>query len=113
MKILFTTKGESSLALMDPRFGRADFMLIYDEEAKEFKPLANEAKEDAHGAGLKAATLAISSGAKVVITGNGAGDKASEILKKGGVEVYVGAGQMKVKEAYEAYKTGQLGKQEL
>ncbi|NLC27514.1 MAG: dinitrogenase iron-molybdenum cofactor biosynthesis protein [Campylobacteraceae bacterium] len=113
MKLLFTAQGENSLAKMDPRFGRSALMLIYDEETTVFTPLENEAKEDAHGAGLKAASQAISNGVDAIITGNGAGEKAAKILKDGGIDVYVGAGQMSVKEAYEAFKTGQLEKQNL
>lgn len=113
MKFLFTAKGENSLAKMDPRFGRSASMLVFDEEANVFTPLDNEAKEDAHGAGLKAASQAVSNGVSVIITGNGAGEKAAKILKDNNIDVYVGAGQMSVKEAYDAFKTGQLEKQSL
>ncbi|GAH54328.1 unnamed protein product, partial [marine sediment metagenome] len=36
MKIAFTTKGTEWDSMMDPRFGRTEFLLIYDEENDEF-----------------------------------------------------------------------------
>jgi len=36
MKIAFTTKGTEWDSMMDPRFGRTEFLLIYDEENNEF-----------------------------------------------------------------------------
>jgi predicted Fe-Mo cluster-binding NifX family protein len=53
----------------------------------------------------------INAQADVVITGNGAGEKALKILKTTKVAFYTGAGEMSVKEAYQAYKEGKLQKQ--
>ena len=44
----------------------------------------------------------------VVITGNGAGQKALDLLKRSHIKMYIGAGEMTLKEAYDAYKNGQL-----
>ncbi len=35
MKIAFTTKGKDWDSLMDPRFGRTEYFLIYDDETEE------------------------------------------------------------------------------
>ena len=113
MRILFTTQGKDWDAMMDARFGRSAMALIYDEEKKRLEPMQNEAREDGHGAGLKMATNVLEKGVDVIITGNGAGEKALDILRKGDLKIYTGAGQMRVKEAYEAYKTGALAPQSL
>ena len=44
----------------------------------------------------------------VLITGNGPGGNAHEVLKNGNIKIYAGAGNMTLKEAYDAYKTGSL-----
>ena len=54
MKIAFTTKGTEWSSTMDPRFGRTEFILIYDEEKDELISFNNRAIADvAHGAGPK------------------------------------------------------------
>ena len=52
MKIAFTAKGTEWSSMMDPRFGRTEFILIYDEEKEELTNYDNRAIESiAHGAG--------------------------------------------------------------
>ncbi len=112
MKILFTAKGGNWDSQMDPRFGRAEMFVLYDEESDTLKSFSNdEAKEKAHGVGLQSAKKALDMGSDVIITGNGAGEKALEILNRSDVKIYVGAGDMSLKEAYEAYKNGRLKEQ--
>jgi len=112
MKIVFTTKGEIWESPMDPRFGRAEMFLVYDEEADKLTVIDNSATESMeHGVGGQSSKKMITAGANVVITGNGAGEKALKILKTTGIEFYTGAGEMSVKEAYEAYKQNKLQKQ--
>ena len=36
MKIAFTAKGTDWDSMIDPRFGRTEFILIYDDEKDEF-----------------------------------------------------------------------------
>jgi len=111
MKIVFTAKGTSMDSDMDPRFGRTDFFVIYDEDTKDVQSFDNRAIENAaHGAGPKTAQKLAELGAQVLITGNGPGGNADAVLKTTGVTVYVGAGEMSVKEAYKAYKAGTLKK---
>ncbi|NPA73686.1 MAG: dinitrogenase iron-molybdenum cofactor biosynthesis protein [Epsilonproteobacteria bacterium] len=112
MKILFTAKGENWDSEVDPRFGRAEMFVLYDEDSNTLKVISNdEAKEKAHGVGLQSAKMVLETGADVVITGNGAGEKAAQILQNSNVEIFVGAGGMSLKEAYEAYKNSKLKKQ--
>ena len=111
MKIVFTAKGTDMNAAMDPRFGRTEFFVIYDEDTKSVDSYDNRAIEgEAHGAGPKTAQKLAEYGAQVLITGNGPGGNAAAALKTTGTEVFVGAGDMTVTEAYEAYKAGTLKK---
>ena len=109
MKIAFTTKGTSWDSMMDPRFGRTEFFLIYDEEKKEFIHFDNRAIEnEAHGAGPRTAQKLFELGADILITGNGPGGNAASVLGNSGVKIYIGAGQLTVKEAFDAYKNNEL-----
>lgn len=111
MKIIFTTKGTEWDSAMDPRFGRTEFFLIYDEGTDSVETYDNRAiKNEAHGAGPKTAQKLAEYGAEVLITGNGPGGNAAAVLQRTGIQILVGAGDMTVKEAYEAYKAGKLTK---
>lgn len=109
MKLIFTTQGEDWDARMDPRFGRAPYFLVYDEDTGEMLTLEHAgAGNEAHGAGAKAARNLAESQAQILITGNGPGDLAAMVLQTIGAEIYVGAGGMTVREAYDAYRSGRL-----
>ena len=111
MKIGFTTKGTDWDSQMDPRFGRTEFVVIYDEEKDELTNMDNSSiAQEAHGAGPQTAKVLFDMGAKVLITGNGPGGNAATILEKTGIASYIGAGNMTMKEAYEGYKNGDLKK---
>ena len=109
MKIAFTTKGTEWNSEMDPRFGRTEFILVYDDEKDEFTSFDNRGIEnEAHGAGPKTSQKLFEMGPNVLITGNGPGGNAATVLEKAGINIFIGAGQMIVKEAYEAYKNNSL-----
>ena len=109
MKIVFTTKGNTWDSPMDSRFGRAEMFLVYDDSNDTLQEvLNNETESIEHGAGLQTSKKVLGLNADVIITGNGAGQKALEILKSVDAKMYVGAGDMSVKEAYDAFKSNQL-----
>ena len=109
MKIAFTAKGTAWDSQMDPRFGRTEFILVYDEEKETFESFDNrEIENEAHGAGPKTSQNLFDLGAQVLITGNGPGGNAATVLEKAGIKSYIGAGEMTVKQAYDAYKNNQL-----
>ncbi len=111
MIIVFTTNGTEWDSKMDARFGRAKYFVAYNEETKELTALDNSDVEgEAHGAGPKAAQKLAELKANVLITGNGPGGNAATVLQKLGTECYIGAGEMTIKEAYDAYKAGDLNK---
>ena len=111
MKIAFTTKGIDWDSKMDPRFGRTEYFIIFDEEKDEIKFIDNtEIINEAHGAGPKTAQKLFEEKVDVLITGNGPGGNARTVLEKAEIEIYIGAGDTTVKEAYEAYKKNELKK---
>ncbi|MFC2117034.1 NifB/NifX family molybdenum-iron cluster-binding protein [Bacteroidota bacterium] len=111
MIIAFTTKDIKWDSMMDPRFGRTEYILIYDDKKKVLKNYDNRAIEnEAHGAGIKTAQKLSELKPDILITGNGPGGNALSVLEKMNLKIYIGAGQMIVKDAYKAYCGGELQK---
>ena len=109
MKIAFTTKGISWDSMMDPRFGRAEFLLVFDDQNEEFTHFDNrDIENEAHGAGPKTAQKLFELEAEILITGNGPGGNAAGVLENAGIRTFVGAGEMTVKEALLAYRKNEL-----
>ncbi len=109
MRIAFTSRGNDWNSMIDPRFGRTDFIIVYDEETREIELLDNRSvSETAHGAGPQTAKKLIDLNPDVLITGNGPGGNAETVLRKGGFPIYSGAGQMTVKGALIAFKNNEL-----
>lgn len=109
MKIAFTAKGTGWDSPMDPRLGRTEYILLYNEEKDELSVTDNRDIEGvAHGAGTKTSRMLYDLNPDILITGNGPGDNAAVVLKQIDLKIYVGAGDMTVKAAYEAYKNKAL-----
>ena len=109
MKIAFTTKGTEWDSLMDPRFGRTEYIVVYDNEQDELTHFDNrQIEEVAHGAGPQTAQKLFDLNPDVLITGNGPGGNAGIVLEKAGMKILVGAGEMTVKQAYDAFMNGGL-----
>ena len=109
MKIAFTTKGTDWDSMMDPRFGRTEFLLVFDDEKNELTNFDNRAiANEAHGAGPQTAQKLFELNPDILVTGNGPGGNAAVVLEKAGMKIFIGAGDMTVKEAYEAYKKNVL-----
>lgn len=109
MKIIFTAKGETWDSPMDERFGRMEMLAFYDEESDTLETISNSETESMeHGVGLQTSKKVMELKPDIVITGNGAGQKALDLLKRSRIKMYIGAGEMTLKEAYDAYKNGQL-----
>jgi predicted Fe-Mo cluster-binding NifX family protein len=111
MKIGFTSKGKNWESDIDPRFGRAEYLLVYDEQENRLEAVDNnEVSEKGHGVGPVVAQKFFRLKADVIITGNGPGTNAATIVDKTGMAIYTGAEKMTVREAYESYKKGHLHK---
>jgi len=106
MKIAVSSNGKDLNSQIDPRFGRCEYFLIVNTDDMSFEAIENKGASLSGGAGIEAALLAISKGAKAVITGN-CGPKAAQTLSSAGVDLLVDyAGT--VKDAIEKYKSPDL-----
>ena len=107
MKIAVTSKGTDLDSEVDPRFGRASYILIVDSETFEFEVLDNKANVNAlKGAGIQAASMISDKGAEVLLTGF-CGPNAFKTLKAAKIGVANVAGGS-VRDAVKAYLDGQL-----
>jgi predicted Fe-Mo cluster-binding NifX family protein len=106
MKICVSATSNSLDAPVDPRFGRCPYFIIVDTETMQFEVVPNMASGAMGGAGIQAAQIIASKGAKVVITGN-VGPNAFQALSAAGVSVITGA-YGTVREVVEKYKRGEL-----
>lgn len=111
MKIAVTSKGDKLDSEVDPRFGRALYILVVDTETLEFKAIDNNDNKNAFkGAGIKAAAMISDSGAEVLLTGF-CGPNAFQTLDAAGVKVVNDqAGQIRdvVKNFVKNFKQGNV-----
>lgn len=105
MKIAVSSRGPLLTSEVDPRFGRAAYIMIVDLETSKFEALDNNVNLNAFkGAGIQTATMVVDKGAEVLMTGY-CGPKAFQVLEAAGVKV-VNDAQGTVSETLEKFKTG-------
>lgn len=109
MRIGFTSTGNTWDSQIDPRLGRTDFIVIYDEETDKIEVHENsDSQSQAHGAGTATVQKIAGMNIDVIITGNGPGGNASIGLSHLKTKVFINAQGMTLKQAYEEYKKGTL-----
>jgi len=107
MKIAVTSTGPNLEAEVDPRFGRAAYIVIVDSETFEFDVLDNQENVNAlKGAGIQAARMVSDKGADVLLTGF-CGPNAFKAMNAAKIKVANDA-KGTVKEAVHAYLDGKL-----
>ena len=107
MRIAITSQGPDLTSQVDPRFGRAKYLIVLDTESDEFTTLDNSQNLNARqGAGIQSAKKVISESVEAVVTGH-VGPKAMEALESARIQVYCGASGT-AKDALQQLKSGQL-----
>jgi len=107
MKIAVTSTGIDLDAQVDPRFGRAVYILIVDSETFAFEIVDNKENVNAlKGAGIQAAIMISDKKAEVLLTGF-CGPNAFKALKAAKIGVANNA-EGSVKNAVKAYLDGKL-----
>jgi len=105
MKIAITSKGSDLESQVDPRFGRAKYILVIDVDTLAFQVIDNAENVNAFkGAGIQAATMISDKGAEVLLTGH-CGPNAFTTLKAAGVKVVNNVEGM-VLDAVTSFKNG-------
>lgn len=107
MKIAITSKGADLDSEVDPRFGRAAYILVVDSETLDFEALNNKSNVNAlKGAGIQAASMISDKGAEVLLTGF-CGPNAFKTLKAANISVANDASGT-VRDAVKDYLEGKL-----
>lgn len=87
MKVAVTAQGVSLDDEVDPRFGRAAYVLLVDSDDMSFEVLDNSENINAlKGAGIQAATMISEKGAEVLLTGH-CGPNAFKTVQAAGIKV--------------------------
>ncbi len=106
-KVAVSSQGQDLQSQVDPRFGRAAFFLVVDDQNMSFTVLDNTRARDMNsGAGIQAAEAVSRAGAGVLLSGV-VGPKAFQALETAGVVVVQDA-QGSVAEAVRAYLDGDI-----
>ncbi len=107
MKLVITSEGPNPSDRVDPRFGRARYLIQYDSASESFVSLDNsEQMAAAQGAGVQAAQKVVGFGADALLTGH-CGPKAFQVLAEANVTIYSGF-EGTVFDAVQAWKNGEL-----
>ena len=107
MKVAISSKGTDLDSQVDPRFGRAAYIIIVDTETMAFEAVDNADNVNSFkGAGIQAASMVHDKGAEVLMTGY-CGPKAFQTLQAAGIKVVSDTGGT-VLEAVELLKKGSV-----
>lgn len=107
MKIAVTAQGPGMDSAMDPRFGRARYLIVVDTGTGEHSVVDNEVNLNApQGAGIQTGKKVAELQVQAVITGH-VGPKAFSVLNVANTAIYTGASGA-VSEAVEQFKAGKL-----
>ena len=107
MKIAVTSNGTDMDSQVDPRFGRAAYILIVDSETFAFEVLDNKENVNAlKGAGIQAASMVSKKAAEVLLTGF-CGPNAFKVMQAANIGVANNA-EGSVGDAVRAYIDGKL-----
>ena len=88
MKTVITSKSNKKESLFDPRFGRAGWFCLIDDESGNPTFIENDQTEATGGAGVKTAEKMIELGVQKVISGD-FGPKAKDLLEKFNIQMVI------------------------
>lgn len=107
MKIAITSQGMDLYSQVDPRFGRAAYILIVDTEDNSLEVIDNSTNINAFkGAGIQAAATISKSDVEVLLTGY-CGPNAFKTLQAAGIKV-VNDVTGTIEDAVAAFKEGNV-----
>lgn len=106
MKVVIPSRGDTLDSLMDDRFGRAAYFIIYDTDTNEFEAIKNPYSDKRGGVGISVAKLCVEKGVNAAAAEH-FGPNTLEILKPANVELFQ-ASRGTVKDVIDKLKEGSL-----
>ena len=88
MKIIITASKDNIEEPFNPRFGRADFFMLYDSESQDWSAFQNPAVNASGGAGPQAVQFIAGKNPEIVISGR-YGPSAFTALEAAGIKAYI------------------------
>ncbi|PKP40867.1 MAG: dinitrogenase iron-molybdenum cofactor biosynthesis protein [Bacteroidetes bacterium HGW-Bacteroidetes-10] len=88
MKVVITSTGNSPDSLLDSRFGRCSYFVVFDTETKGTEYIPNSNIDSVEGAGIASAKLVASRGAEKVVSGE-FGFKVKELFDSLGIQLII------------------------
>ncbi|AYF53452.1 diguanylate cyclase [Clostridium botulinum] len=110
MKIAVSSTGKELKDLMDDRFGRCTYFVIYDSETNKTEFIENEGHKTGAGAGIAAAQQILDEDINIIITGY-LGPNAFDVFEGSDIEAFK-CSDVTVQEAIELYRNNKLEKLE-
>jgi predicted Fe-Mo cluster-binding NifX family protein len=108
MKIIVSAFSNSPDEMANPRFGRADWLILFNTEDKTEESFPNPAAAQSGGAGVAAAQFVVDHKADVVISGH-FGPNAASVLAAAGIKMALFPDkQCTAKQLVSAYQQGEL-----
>ena len=107
MKVAVTSQGEELSSEIDPRFGRARWLVVVDTETGKSEVHDNSVNLNAtQGAGIQTGQNIANLGVEAVITGN-VGPNAFKTLNAANVKIFL-AEKQTVQDAIDSFKADKL-----
>ena len=106
MKIIITANSDQIDRPFNPRFGRADYFMLFDTETQKWEAFSNPGVDARGGAGPQAVQFISKKGAEVVISGR-YGPSAFTALEAAGIKAYIASGG-NVGDVLQQFLDGQL-----
>lgn len=107
MKICITATEDNTKSNMDPRFGRAQYFLILNDDGKIEDVINNKSQAAQRGAGISAAQKLGDNEVDILISGN-IGPNAFNALSASGIKVFLADASLTVEKAFEKWKSKDL-----
>ena len=109
MKIAISAKGKNSISMIDDRFGRCEYFVIYNSDDDSIEAIENSARNEAGGAGGKAVKLLSQQKVDIALVPE-LGPKAKDAIVAFGIAAFKIKDCSTVQEAITKYKNGELQK---
>ncbi|MBO8160516.1 MAG: NifB/NifX family molybdenum-iron cluster-binding protein [Thermosipho sp. (in: Bacteria)] len=106
MKIAIPSEGKTLDSMINDRYARAEFIIIYDTDKEEIIEIIENDTSEAHGKGPKVSQMLVNKGIKVLIT-QSVGKNAFDVLKAANIEIYLSK-KDNIKDVIQNYKNGNL-----
>ncbi|MFC1846100.1 NifB/NifX family molybdenum-iron cluster-binding protein [Chloroflexota bacterium] len=106
MKIVISSDGPNLESKVGHKLGTSQYLIIVDIESGEYEAVLNPGASGQRGGGIQAVLLAVSKGAKKIVTGY-CSPGICDQLKANGIEVLTDVGGT-VADVIEKYKKGEL-----